>query len=314
MKRRDEPNHGSSQVNGNREKQAVNHLKLESYNTVAFGGTESGITFSGGISKGLGKKSFGQKDEFRSTDDYMRDVQTKGAREGSLHFNKPGLKESGKYTGGLARDQENAKLDSIKGEDVFSFRNSQSKQGKRPASAYLSEPRLKSSINGLDTTSKESSSAFLSNINKLKDFNSRGASASRDPMKQDTDMRPANSFGGGHEVGGFMAKKQNVINNSEGKFISNLTGSSDKLGMLMSNGKNLDQKRTELRGRLNELLDKLAVGAQTGSVRGETRSVAPILAGREGDDNLSLNSFHSTAPPLTSLRTKTGFTSFYKYE
>lgn len=63
-----------------------------------------------------------------------------------------------------------------------------------------------------------------------------------------------------------------------------------------TNRSHLDQKRKDLHGRLNDILDKL--GSAT-SVKGETKSVAPVLRGgleAQNDDNLSLNSFHSSTP------------------
>lgn len=203
-------------------------------------------------------------------------------------------------------------MNSAKGDDGFSFRNSQSKGNKRPASAFVSEPRLKTSLTGADSAAKESGSAFISSLNRLKEYNSRGLSVSKDHLNPDNEFRPISSHGANHDSGLYYSKKQNVLASNDARVAPGMSASAEKLGTLLSNGKNLDQKRTELRGRLNELLDKLAVGGQTESVRGETRSVAPVFAGREGDDNVSLNSFHSTAPPLASLRAKNGFTSFYK--
>lgn len=63
-----------------------------------------------------------------------------------------------------------------------------------------------------------------------------------------------------------------------------------------TNRSHLDQKRKDLHGRLNDILDRL--GSAT-SVKGETKSVAPALRGgldAHNDDNLSLNSFHSSTP------------------
>ena len=150
----------------------------------------------------------------------------------------------------------------------------------------------------------------MTNLNKLKEINARGSSATRDPLKNDREPKVISAIGLNSDFSVGINKKSALLTSSDSKPISQHIVQGERLGTLQSNQRNLDQKRTELRGRLNELLDKLAV---VGPTKGETRSVAPQMA-REGDDNLSLNSFHSTAPQVTNLKSSTagGFTSFYR--
>lgn len=260
----------------------------------------------------MSSQNYQAKTDYSSGGGFQSDGLFKHIREGNMVINKSSLRESQKIGIGFGNEKENGGVESFRGEDSFGFKRHELKSNKRPSSAFVSEPRFKTSPSGADTPQRDGGSAFLTNLNKLKDFNNRGLSATREQTWTEKEVRPATSYTSHQDQGGFFAKKAL----GEGKFGSIGNGSNEKVGVLIQNGhsgKQLEQKRSELRGRLNELLDKLAVGGPGGSVRGETRSVAPILAGREGDDNLSLNSFHSTAPPMTSLLSKNnGFTSFYK--
>lgn len=284
--------------------------RLDAFSAVGLGHSDRGITFGTSAVKTPmvnSKKIESPLPESLGKDPFMR-----LGKDAVLHKNRGASREPKPFASGANKDFDTTINDRIRTDEGFSFRQTSGKSIGRPSSAYFSESRVKtgnSLCNFDEAVTKEANSNFLSNLNKLKEFNSRGASVPREQFKTEKEQRPPIGFSPDQNAGA-MSKKSGMFAMSETKQQPLAVSASERLGVLQPNNKQLEQKRTELRGRLNELLDKLAV---SNSVRGETRSVAPQLA-RDGDDNLSLNSFHSTAPQATNLKSSAagGFTSFYK--
>lgn len=176
-----------------------------------------------------------------------------------------------------------------------------------------SEQRVRSIQSRLQTDPDETplkvNGGFLSNISKLKEMNMRGLSAPKEPSR--SEARPLSAFADS-EQNGFFIKKP-LTSNGVGSLGAKL-GAHSGLGFerpaSAHRSQGLESKRTELKGKLNELLDKLAVN-NSSNTRGETRSMM-VANNKEQDDNMSLNSFQSTANANKKPMAQTVFTSFYK--
>ena len=186
-------------------------------------------------------------------------------------------------------------------------------QTQAAAKMPTSELRIRSMQSPLQTEPDETphkvNGGFLSNISKLKDMNMRGMSAPKDPTR--SEPRPHSALAE-NEQNGFFIKKPLTAGGmgSLGTKLGNQQGLSFERPASANRSQGLENKRTELKGKLNELLDKLAVN--NGSIaRGETRSMM-VANNREQDDNMSLNSFQSTTNANKKPMAQTVFTSFYK--
>lgn len=287
--------------------------KLDLSSGGGIGIQEKGINFGMGINKGFISNSKKKSNDFSHSESLQKEPHTKFTKEATIQINKLPLKEARYSPINGNKDLDSLFIDRIKTEDGFSFRQNTAKAGGRPSSAYYSESRGKAahSVHGGDESSaKESSQNFLSNLNKLKEFNSRGASVAKEVQRNEREGQLTGVIMSNSDFNVGINKKAGIFASLDHKQSPTPPNPAERLGTLQSNQRHLDLKRTELRGRLNELLDKLAV---SNPAKGETRSVAPQLA-RDGDDNLSLNSFHSTAPQASNLKSSAagGFTSFYK--
>lgn len=131
---------------------------------------------------------------------------------------------------------------------------------------------------------------FLSGLDRLKNFNSNGTFSKDVPrLSQQRAMSAHPKAQDGSEVK--MKQPQTGLNEARAFLAAETVSNSGS-----TTRSHLDQKRKDLHENLNKILDRL--GSAT-SVKGETKSVAP--ATRPGldngnDDNLSLNSFHSSTP------------------
>ncbi len=176
-----------------------------------------------------------------------------------------------------------------------------------------SEHRLRAIQSHLQTEPEEAphkiNSGFLTNLSKLKEMNTRGLSLPKDASRRDPKHQPPFEDA---EQNGFFIKKPITSNGmgSSGAKLSSQPGLAFERPASASRSQGLESKRTELKGKLNELLDKLAVN-NSNIARGETRSMM-VANHKEQDDNVSLNSFQSTAHANKKPMAQTVFTSFYK--
>jgi len=292
------------------------HSNMPKYESTSPGGAtnlfiEKNLTFSGagskpmagGVFQGKSAKAEGgiaellRRESTSSKQKDMADSLRNQSTRGALSFGANHLLDS---KGSRAYDKPEKKIEEPLG---FHFRQSASGMGNK-AGLSVEKAKHSGSNHDYDSSTPKPNSQFLSNLNRLKDINSRGLSAGRDPLKSEN--KALSAFGGDEGSSNFFVKKQTVLSGFDVRASPLIT---DKSANIQFNSKNLEGKRTELKGRLNDLLDKLTV---SGSVRGETRSVAPILnRGDAGDDNLSLNSFHSTTNQKL-LQPSAGFTSLYQ--
>lgn len=145
-----------------------------------------------------------------------------------------------------------------------------------------------SSMNGAHDEMPQSAgnSNFLNNLSKLKDMNSRHGN--REPTR--VDGKALSTFAD-TETNGFFIRKQQ-LSGSNG-FTQEAKPTRNQLNLerpaSASRVQGLDTKRKELKGKLNELLDKLATNNST---KGETKSMMQQNI-RDNEDNMSINSFQS---------------------
>lgn len=169
---------------------------------------------------------------------------------------------------------------------------------------------------------------FLSNLSKLKEINSKKGFGGEENLqnRQNTPVRinskALSAFGGledrndegdknSERIDGIFSSKRSPMRISRDKGFENTIGQGFGGHFATSNEPqngsarvDLEEKKVQLKGRLNDLLDKLAVSGPGG----ETRSVAPVmqrqaresagiggLGAQNNDDNLSMTSFQSMA-------------------
>ena len=104
-------------------------------------------------------------------------------------------------------------------------------------------------------------------------MNSRGASVPKEPTR--IENKVSSSLADGDNPTSYYLKKQTILSSFDAKSMTNIEKpSSHQAGLFNNTGSKLELKKTELRGKLNDLLDRFAVN---NGVKSETRSVAPVF-------------------------------------